>query len=114
MSDEELEMIRQRKLMQLQQQIEEAQGKEQIRKEMEAQKDKIMRSILSPEARSRLANIKMVKPEFAEQVEIQLIRLAQNGQLVRAGYSLPMSDEQFKTLLSKLQSKKRDIRIKFR
>lgn len=114
MSDEELEMIRQRRLIQLQQQIEEAQNKEQLRKEIEVQKEKLLRSILSPEARSRLANIKMVKPEFAEQVEIQLIRLAQNGQLVRAGYSLPMSDDQFKTLLAKLQSKKRDIRIKFR
>lgn len=114
MSDEELEMIRQRKLMQLRQQIEEAQGKEQLRKEMETQKEKLLRSILSPEARSRLTNIKMVKPEFAEQVEIQLIRLAQNGQLVRSGYSLPMSDEEFKTLLARLQSKKRDIRIKFR
>ena len=53
--DEELEAIRRRKLLELQRKIEEARRREQ----MEAEKQAILRSILTPEARSRLMNLKM-------------------------------------------------------
>ncbi|MEM2110129.1 MAG: DNA-binding protein [Candidatus Odinarchaeota archaeon] len=114
MSDEELETIRKRKLLSLQQQAEAAALKEEEQAEYERQKVEVLRKILSPEARSRLTNIKMVKPQIAEQIELQLINLAQTGQLTRAGIRVPISDEEFKMILSRIQAKKRDINIRFK
>ncbi len=114
MSDEELEAIRRKKLLSLQQQAEAAAIREEEQAEYERQKAEILRRILSPEARSRLTNIKMVKPQLAEQIELQLINLAQTGQLTRAGIRIPISDEDFKTILARIQAKKRDINIRFK
>lgn len=114
MSDEELEAIRKRKLLNLQQQVDAAGQKAEEQLEYERQKTEILRRILSPEARARLTNIKMVKPQVADQIEIQLIGLAQSGQLSKAGIQIPVSDEQLKMILARIQSKKRDINIKFR
>ena len=68
-----------------------------------------MRRILTPEARQRLANIRMVRPDFAEQLEMQLVQLAQAGRV-----QLPINDELLKRLLSQLegQQRKRDISIR--
>jgi programmed cell death protein 5 len=68
-----------------------------------------MRKVLTPEARLRLNNIKMVKPEFAQQVEVQLLQIAQTGRV-----RLPIDDETLKKLLTQIQSQqsKRDIRIR--
>lgn len=41
----------------------------------------ILNQIMTPEAREKLANIRLVKPERAEQVETYLINSAQSGQL---------------------------------
>ncbi|NVM29177.1 MAG: DNA-binding protein [Candidatus Helarchaeota archaeon] len=111
MDDEELEEIRRRKLAQLQGQISNAQKQQEMQETVDAQKQAILRKILSPEARSRLANIRMVRPEFAAQLELQLIQLAQSGQLSRLG-SLPLSDENFKMILTRLSGKKQEFRIK--
>ena len=111
MSDEELEEIRRRKMAQIQSQAAEAQRQQQMQEEVNAQKQAILRKILSPEARSRLTNIKMVRPEFAAQLELQMIQLAQSGQLARLG-PLPLSDEKFKIIVSRLSGKKQEFRIK--
>ena len=111
MDDDELEEIRRRKLAQLQGQAAEAQRQQEMQEEVNAQKQAILRKILSPEARSRLTNIKMVRPEFAAQIELQMIQLAQSGQLSRLG-PLPLSDENFKMILSRLSGKKQEFRIK--
>jgi len=66
-----------------------------------------MRRILTSKARQRLANLRMVKPEFASQLEMQLIQIAQQGRI-----NIPITDDQLKELLSKLQSVRRDIRIR--
>jgi programmed cell death protein 5 len=60
-----------------------------------------------PEARQRLTNIKMVRPEFAEHLELQLMQLAQSGKV-----SLPISDQQLKEALARMQSQRREIRIR--
>lgn len=109
--EEELDAIRQRKLAQLQSQVGQAQRQQEMQDEMQAQKNAIMRKILSPEARSRLENIRMVRPEFASQLELQLIQLAQSGQLARIG-PLPLSDQHFKLILSRLSGKSQDFTIK--
>lgn len=109
MSDEELEEIRRRKMLEMQA---EAQKKEEMEREFKAQKDAILRKILSPEARSRLANLRMVRAEFVQAIELQLIQLAQSGQLARAGLQIPISDEALKKILERSQREKRDYKIK--
>lgn len=109
MSDDELEEIRQRKRAALRDQALEDQAREQQIAEAQAQKEAILRQILTPEARSRLTNVRMVKPQLAEQIEAQLIQLASAGRL-RAR----VTDEQLKSLLQQMQEKERDTKISFR
>jgi programmed cell death protein 5 len=107
MSDEELEEIRRRKLLAMQQRMDDEQKQAQTERQLEAQKQALLRQILSPEARQRLTNLKMVKPEFTEQLELQLIQLAQAGKL-----PIPLSDAQLKQILIQLQSRKRETKIR--
>ena len=107
MSDEELEEIRRRKLLAMQQRMTDEQKQAQAEQQLEAQKQALLRQILSPEARQRLANLKMVKPEFTEQLELQLIQLAQAGKL-----PIPLTDAQLKQILIQLQSRKRETKIR--
>ncbi len=112
MSDEEeLEEIRRRKLAQLQQQGLQEEYARQERNEFETKKYLIMRKILDQPGRQRLENIRMVKPQFAEQIELQLIQLFQSGQL--RGRT-PLPDKTFKRLLEQFaqSGKKKDFRIK--
>ena len=71
-----------------------------------AQKEQILRQVLSPEARLRLNNVKMVKPELANAVENYLINLAAQGQARGQ-----ISDEQLKQILASTQQPKRDFKI---
>ena len=110
-SDEDLAAIRQRRLAELQAQRaqqEQAIGA-QAQVDAEAQKQALMRKILTPEARQRLQNVKLVRPDFAAQIEIQLLQLAQSGRI-----SLPITDELLKQLLKQIQSQqsRRDINIR--
>jgi len=107
MSDEELEELRRRKLSALQKQMSEEQRQAQMQQELEVQKQTLLRSILSPEARQRLTNLKMVKPEFTEQLELQLIQLAQQGKL-----PIPLTDKQLKEILTQLQTRRRETKIR--
>ncbi len=107
LSNEEIEEIRQRKLIALQRRLAEEQRKAQMEQQIEMQKQAILRTILTPEARQRLTNLKLVKSEFASQLELYLIQLAQQGKL-----PVPLTDEQLKKILIQLQSQKREIRIR--
>ncbi|MFB3888644.1 MAG: DNA-binding protein [Candidatus Bathyarchaeia archaeon] len=106
MSDEELDAIRRRKLSALKQRASDEQKQAQAEQDLEAQKQALLRQILSPEARQRLTNLKMVKPEFTENLELQLIQLAQTGKI-----PTPLSDTQLKQILLQLQSRKRETKI---
>ena len=99
MSDDELDQIRKRKLSSLQHRVSDEQRQAQAEQQLEAQKQALLAKILAPEARQRLNNLKMVKPEFAEQIEMQLIEMAQSGKL-----PIPLSDAQLKSILIQLQS----------
>jgi programmed cell death protein 5 len=105
-SDEELEELRRRKLSALQRQVSDEQRDAQAQQQLEAQKQALLRSILAPEARQRLTNLKMVRPEFTEQLELQLIQLAQQGKI-----PIPLSDAQLRQILVQLQSRKRETKI---
>lgn len=106
-SDEELNAIRQRRYSELQRSAVEEQSQAEARRQFDAQKQAALKLILTPEARQRLTNIRMVKPEFADQVEMQLIQLAQTGRV-----KVPISDDQLKDALAKLQSQRKEIRIR--
>ncbi|RLG09912.1 MAG: DNA-binding protein, partial [Thaumarchaeota archaeon] len=60
----------------------------------------------TPEARQRLANLRLIKPELVAQLEEQLIQLANSGRV-----RLPITDDELKAILSKLTSR-RSIRIR--
>ncbi len=107
MSEEEIEELRRRKLLQLQRRLAQEQQRMQVEQEIEVQKQAVLRRILAPEARQRLTNLKMVKQEFADQLELQLIQLAQQGRV-----NIPITDEQLKDILVKLQSQRREIKIR--
>ena len=113
MSDEDLRRLREEKLAEIQKQqaMNEYQQKQQ--NELESQKKNIMRLILSPEARSRLTNIQMARPQFAQNIELQLIQAFQSGALRG---KTPLTDETFKTLLIQLQNqiKKHESKIQFK
>lgn len=111
MSDEELEQIRKRKLMEMQAESQQRAAMQDQQEKLNAQKTALLRTILTPEARTRLNSIKMVKPQFAEGIELQLIQLAQSGQLARMGINVPITDAQLKTILMRAQGKKRDVKI---
>ncbi len=74
--------------------------------EINAQKEIILKQILSSEARLRLNNVKMVKPDVANTVENYLINLASQGKI-----RPPVTDDQLKQILISIQQPKRDFKI---
>ena len=106
MSDDQLDQIRKRKLQSMQQRSNDEQKQTQ-EQQIEAQKNALLAKILAPDARQRLNNLKMVKQEFTEQIEMQLIEMAQTGKL-----PIPLSDAQLKGILIQLQSRKREPTIR--
>jgi programmed cell death protein 5 len=107
--DRELEELRKRREAELQAQAGAQSDVEAQKAELDAQKAMILRQILTPQARDRLANIKMARPEFAEGLENQLINLAQSGNLRG-----PVTEKQLIDILTKLQSGKREKTIEFK
>ena len=107
MSEEELDELRRRRLLELRRRMAQEQEKAQRAQQIEMQKQAVLRRILTADARRRLTNLKIVKPEFASQLELQLIQLAQQGRI-----ELPITDEQLRDILIKLQSQRRDIKIR--
>jgi programmed cell death protein 5 len=71
-----------------------------------AQKEIILKQILSSEARLRLNNVKLVKPDLANMVENYLINMASQGRL-----NSQISDDQLKQILSSIQQPKREFKI---
>ncbi|MGI0000409.1 MAG: DNA-binding protein [Nitrososphaeraceae archaeon] len=74
--------------------------------EAEAMKQKALAMLLDVEARQRLMNVKMVKPELASAVENYLLNAATTGRLNRA-----ITDNELKQILSTIQQPKRDFKI---
>ncbi len=74
--------------------------------EVTALKEQAMRTLLAPEARLRLNNVRMVKPELATMVENYLLGMASQGKL-----HTQISDDQLKQILLSIQQPKRDFKI---
>jgi programmed cell death protein 5 len=62
--------------------------------------------LLEPDARQRLMNVRMVKPELAIAVENYLINAASTGRLNRS-----LTDDELKQILLSLQQPKKDFKI---
>jgi programmed cell death protein 5 len=105
--EDELEELHRRKLLALQQKVADEQRQAQMEQQAELQKQALLKKILTPEARQRLANLRMVRPEFTDQLELQLIQLAQQGKL-----PIPLTDVQLKQILAQLQTQKRETKIR--
>ena len=74
--------------------------------ELESMKEQALRTILSSQARLRLNNVRMVKPELAAMVENYLSGMASQGKL-----NAQISDDQLKQILQSIQQPKRDFKI---
>jgi programmed cell death protein 5 len=112
---DDLEAIRRKRLAEMQQQqaaspmendAQAAYQQEQAQAERDAQIQAVLRQIMTPEARERLTRLKLSRKELAEQLESQLVMLAQSGRLQSR-----IDDEKLKLLLSQMQPKKREPTI---
>ena len=74
--------------------------------QVNAQKDMLLKQILSSEARLRLNNVKMVKPDLANMVENYLLGLASQGRSPGQ-----ITDDQLKQILLSAQQPKKDFKI---
>ena len=74
--------------------------------QINAQKDMLLKQLLSSEARLRLNNVKMVKPELANMVENYLLGLASQGKAPNQ-----ITDDQLKQILLSAQQPKKDFKI---
>lgn len=107
--EDELDALRRRKLQELQLRAEQESVAQEQAKQLDAQKQMLMRQLLTPEARERLANLRMTRPDIVESVENQLIMLVQSGRL-----NQQIDDFTLRQILRKVVPKKREIKIERR
>jgi programmed cell death protein 5 len=71
-------------------------------------KEQYLRVFFTPEARSRLNNVKLVKPDLAEAIEDQVIKLGASGKI---GH--PVTDEELKGMLGRVDEPRREFKIRY-
>ena len=74
--------------------------------QINAQKDMLLKQLLSSEARLRLNNVKMVKPDLANMVENYLLGLASQGRSPSQ-----ITDDLLKKIILSAQQPKKDFKI---
>jgi len=108
--DEELEELKKKQLEEI---LRRKQEEERLRQEelaREAQKQEILRRNMTPEARARLSNVKLVRPELAKAVEDYIVSLAISGRLNEV-----IDEDTLKQILYAIDSKtRREYRISIR
>lgn len=100
------EQIREKKMQELKERAEQQRIQQEKEQEMEMQIDSLIRNILTPDAKQRLNNVKLVNKQLYLKVAQSLIYLVKAGQLQGK-----ISEQELKSLLEKA-SQKRDINIK--
>jgi programmed cell death protein 5 len=106
---DELDALRRRKLQELEYRAQQESVAQEQNKQVDAQKQALMRQLLTPEARERLANLRMTRPDIVESVENQLITLVQSGRI-----NQQIDDFTLRQILRKIVPKKREIKIERR
>ena len=82
-------------------------SEERFQKEKEL-KNNLLRVYLTSEARQRLSNINLVKPDIAKNLENMLIQLVSNGKLDRR-----LNDDDLKKILNQIQgTPKREFKVR--
>ena len=74
--------------------------------QLKAQKEMMLKQVLSSDARLRLNNVRMVKPDLADLVENYILNLNVQGKI-----SGQISDDQLKQILLSVQQPKRDFKV---
>ena len=74
--------------------------------QLKAQKEMMLKQVLSADARLRLNNVRMVKPDLADLVENYILNLNVQGKI-----SGQISDDQLKQILLSAQQPKRDFKF---
>jgi len=74
--------------------------------QIKAQKEMMLKQVLSSDARLRLNNVRMVKPDLADLVENYILNLSVQGKI-----SGQISDDQLKQILSSAQQPKHDFKF---
>jgi programmed cell death protein 5 len=85
------------------------QDRNEREKQERAAREQMLRVIFSTEARERLSNIRMIKPELAASIEDQIFQLAASGKL-RA----QVTDDELKRLLGSFQRPKKEFKITYK
>ncbi|MBD3262593.1 MAG: hypothetical protein GF334_13150 [Candidatus Altiarchaeales archaeon] len=103
----ELEELRARRAKQLMASQQDEYQRQLQKKQVDEQIKSIINQIMTAEARQRLTNLRIARPDYARQIEVLLIQLAQSNRLPSK-----LDDEAFKNILSKLSSRnKKKINI---
>ena len=74
--------------------------------QLKAQKEMMLKQVLSADARLRLNNVRMVKPDLADLVENYILNVTAQGKI-----SGQISDDQLKQILLTAQQPKRDFKF---
>jgi len=74
--------------------------------QLKAQKEMMLKQVLSSEARLRLNNVRMVKSDLADLVENYILNLSVQGKI-----SGQISDDQLKQILTSAQQPKHDFKF---
>jgi programmed cell death protein 5 len=111
--DEELSELREERLQELKEQQgggdEQEEARQAQQQQAEAQKQAILRQNLTDGARKRLNTLKMSKPDRAEQIEQQLLALAQSGRL-----GDKIDEDQMKELLKEMSPDSKSFNVRRR
>jgi programmed cell death protein 5 len=112
--DDELAAIRAKRMSEIQGQLEEqaaaqadAEIKQQVAQAEELELDNAMKTILTSEARGRLARLQLVNSELTKQVKTHLLNLSSQNKI-----QTPVTDQQIKKILSGLSENKREVSIR--
>jgi len=109
--DDRLEELREQKRKELEQRQQggspqDQEAQEAAQQQAEAQKEALLKQHLTDGARQRLNAVQMSKPQFAEQVEQQIIALARSGRVQDR-----IDEQQMKALLKELQPESKSFDI---
>ncbi len=113
--EDRLEELREKKMQELREQQQQGgagadeEAQQAAQEQAEAQKQALLKQHLTDGARQRLNAVQMSKPDFADQVEQQLVALARSGRLQSR-----IDEEQMKNLLKEMQPDSKSFNIRRR